>query len=51
MDSWHLSDASYMRRDIEDLKDRMSDVENTKVVKTKEGDSWIEVDDVEIKHP
>lgn len=51
MDSLHLSDVSYMRRDIEDLKDRMSDVENTKVVKTKEGDSWIEVDDVEIKHP
>lgn len=51
MDSWHLSDASYMRRDIEDLKDRVTDVENTKVVKTKLSDTVIEVDDIELKLP
>lgn len=51
MDSLHLSDVSYMRRDIEDLKDRVTDVENTKVVKTKLNDTVIEVDDIELKLP
>ena len=51
MDSLHLSDVSHLSQDIKYLKDRMEQVENTKVVKTKANDPAYEMDDITVKQP
>lgn len=51
MDSLHLSDVSHLSQDVKYLKDRMEQVENTKVVKTKANDPAYEMDDITVKQP